>query len=43
MLVVSQLSSAASFNDAPMIVASVVACVAMFALILFKKEAKNVA
>ena len=42
MLVVSQISQAASFNDSPMIVASVIACVAMFSLILFKKEAKHI-
>ena len=41
MLVVSQLSQAANFNDSPMIVASVIACAAMFSLILFKKGAKN--
>jgi len=42
MLVVSQLSQTATFNDSPMIIASVIACVAMFSLILLKKGAKNV-
>jgi len=41
MLVVSQLSQAANFNDSPMIVASVIACAAMCTLIYFKRGSKQ--
>ena len=41
MLVVYEISQTSNFNDSPMIIASVIACIAMLSLILFKKEAKH--